>query len=330
MAVTASAPGKLVLMGDHAVIYGRPCLVTAVDLRYQVRVEQIVSAEIVIDTASLRERGETRRLSRDVLGTLDEPETTFVESAIEQVFNAYGVRSGLKISTEGPAISYGLGSSSAVTVATVAGLLSLMNIEWTAKEIFDLAYSAVLKVQQGRGSGVDVAAAVLGGTVYYVKGGATMETVAVPGPLPLVIGYSGEKVGTTGLIGQVAALRERQPALIGGVFDLMADAVNAGKAALVAGDWAAVGDLVNVHQGLLDTLNVNAPQLANLIFAARGAGALGAKFSGAGGGDCMFAVVDPENRAQVESAIRQHGTLVELETGVSGVRIEPSANPSSS
>jgi mevalonate kinase len=104
----------------------------------------------------------------------------------------------------------------------------------------------------------------------------------------------------------------------------MGDVVVAAREAMLAGDWATVGDLVNIHQGLLDSLNVNSPQLANLIFSARDAGALGAKLSGAGGGDCMFAIVDAETRSSVASAIQQEGTLVEVETGVPGVRIETS------
>ena len=322
MRVTASAPGKLVLMGDHAVVYDRPCLVTAVDIRYRVTVERIASSEIVIDTPDLRTRGELRHLALNDLGSLAERETVFVEEAIAQVCSAYDIQFGLRINTDGPAISYGLGSSSAITVATVAALLELIGVDATAQEIFDLAYGAVLAVQQGRGSGVDLAAAVVGGTVYYLKGGKTLEMVPISEPLPLVIGYSGEKVGTTGLIGQVAQLHERQPALIDGIFDLMGDAVDATRQAILAGDWATLGDLVNIHQGLLDSLNVNSTQLATLIFAARDAGALGAKFSGAGGGDCMFAVVEPGTRENVEAAIRRHGTLVEIKTGVPGVRIE--------
>jgi mevalonate kinase len=92
---------------------------------------------------------------------------------------------------------------------------------------------------------------------------------------------------------------------------------------MLQANWPAVGDLMNIHQGILDGFGVNTPQLANLIFAARSAGALGAKLSGAGGGDCMFALVESDNAVAVASGIEQAGGLpVKFAPHAVGVRIE--------
>jgi mevalonate kinase len=102
-------------------------------------------------------------------------------------------------------------------VAVIQAAATHFGIELSPSELFDLAYAAVLDVQ-GTGSGVDLAAAVCGGTAYYVKGGAIMERLPID-ELPIVIGYSGEKVSTTNLIHQVASLRAHQPDLINPILD---------------------------------------------------------------------------------------------------------------
>ncbi len=316
MTITASAPGKLVLMGDHAVVHDRPALVTAVDLRYRVQVDRIDTEEIRIDTPAFS----GRRVALAALDHLDERETAFVEAAVRRVFDHVGQQTGLHITTAGPAISYGLGSSSAVTAAAVMAVAAALGVELEQRTAFDLAYGAVLDVQ-GKGSGVDLAAAVYGGTVYYVRGGAVLEPLADV-DLPLLIGYSGSKVSTTDLIGHVAALRQRQPGYIDRVFDMMGELATDARRAVERADWTSLGDLVNIHQGLLDTLGTNTVPLARLIFAARDAGALGAKFSGAGGGDCMFAVVTDEHRAGVMDALNQYGQCVNISLGAMGIRLE--------
>jgi len=327
MRVTASAPGKLVLLGDHAVVYGYPGLVTAVDLRYQVDIAPTDRDVIAIDTPELRERGEIRRFPVAELATLAEntlphahrPETAFVEAALARVFAQYGIPTGLTIRTDGPKLSYGLGSSSAITVATVAALVEWRNGTTTPKDIFDLASAAVFDVQ-GKGSGVDVAAAVYGGTIYYIKD-QIAEPLALE-RLPLVIGYSGAKVGTVNLIDQVAQLRTRQPQAVNPIFALMGVLADDAKKTLLNGNWAALGDLVNIQQGLLDALGVNTPRLAELVFAARAAGALGAKLAGAGGGDCLFAVVDAVSQISVENALRQRGAWIDVKPHAPGLIVQ--------
>src|SRR5438105_489260 len=102
MPVTASAPGKLLLLGDHAVVHNRPCLVTAVDLRYRTTVEPQRESQIEIRTQQLRE---AQQIPLSALDGDFREETKFVQAAIAHVYRKYGVQSGLKISTEGPAIS---------------------------------------------------------------------------------------------------------------------------------------------------------------------------------------------------------------------------------
>ncbi|HSG26571.1 MAG TPA: mevalonate kinase [Anaerolineales bacterium] len=324
MPVTASAPGKLMLFGEHAVVYRYPCIVTAVDLRYSVTVEQVADPIITIDTPVMRKYDQSFSAPIEtILRQTNYPKAAaFVLAAVKQFHNRNPFDGGLSIRTDGPEVSYGLGSSSAVTVASIAALAEQFKVTAPLGEIYTMAVEAVLEVQ-GKGSGFDVASAVYGGTLYFAKGGREIEPLEVP-DLPIVIGFSGDKVSTTNLIDQVSGLMARNPETVEGIFKVMNEIVWQAQRFLDLQDWAGLGDLMNINQGLLDALGVSTSQLAKQVFAARKAGAFGAKLSGAGGGDCMFALVDPGKKQAVCEAIEESGgILVSLDTGVNGVRIEP-------
>ena len=170
------------------------------------------------------------------------------------------------------------------------------------------------------GSGFDVASAVYGGTIYYQSG--TSQPLP-PVDYPLVIGYSGEKVSTTNLVKQVAALYERYPAVVAPVFQAMGQISAQAREALLAQNWEKMGELMNLQQGLLNSLGVSTLGLEELIDAARAQGAYGAKLSGAGGGDCMYALVDTSRRKAVEDALlAAGGTVVPIQADVEGARID--------
>jgi mevalonate kinase len=321
MTITVSAPGKLMLFGEHAVVHERPCLVTAVDLRFFVTMTRLAEPQVRLHITQGAHQ-ETHTLALAELQPPFAPNTAFVLTAVQQLYTQYGFTDGLQISTQGPATSYGLGSSSAITVATVKALAALYGLALDERALFAAAYQAVLAAQGGIASGFDVAAAIYGGTLRFRAGGAELQPLALP-PLPLVIGFSGSKVSTMNYVKQVTHLHTTYPHLVNPYFDLLARMVDDAQAACLQQDWATVGNLANLAQGLLDGLGVNTLPLAKLIFAARQAGAYGAKLSGAGGGDCMFAITPPDQQNVVENAlVAAGGEIVRLPTQAAGVRIE--------
>ncbi len=318
--VVSSAPGKLMLFGEHAVIYDKPCIVTAVDIRVYVAVETNENKSIVVSLSN------TDQVYETPVGDLLEhsnsyhKDVSFVMAGVERFYKAHNIREGLRIITYGPKNSFGLGSSSAVTVATLKALGEYFKINLSQRGLFDLAYQSVIDVQ-GKGSGFDVAAAVHGGTIYFLTGGKTIEPLRVQ-HIPLIIGYSGKKVRTVNLVNEVQSSFQSYPSILGGVFDIIQLIVEDAKHKLLNEHWDGIGQLSNINQGLLDALGVNTIPLAKIIFAARQAGALGAKLSGAGGGDCMFAIAT-NKIDRVKAAMSEAGAqIVEFDINADGARIE--------
>jgi len=318
--IKVSAPGKLMLLGEHAVVWDRPCLVTAVDRRLKISLEKLKEKFLEIEAPSVGIKSYRKNLSQ--LGKNNPPKKAcFAEMAVKNFAEEYGLNFGIKIKTEdGPPLNYGLGSSAAITVAVLKGLTELSRKNLPKKKLFDLAYRTVLDVQ-GVGSGFDVAAAIYGGTIYFKTGGEKIEKI-VDFDLPLVVGWSGIKADTPTLVRKVAREREKHPRIVEKIFDEIEGLVEEGKKTILEKDWQRLGKVMNANQKLLENLEVNTPKLAKLIYASRQAGALGAKLSGAGGGDCMITLVDTRDRKDVEEAIENAGgKVIKARAGAEGVKI---------
>ena len=320
--IVVSAPGKLMLFGEHAVVYGRPCIVTAVDQRIQTSVERIADKLLQINAPDVGVVNYEVSISK--LGRGDIPkEVKFIEFAVRNFFRKYRFDSGIRVETKSDFSSkFGFGSSSAVTVSVIKALSELFNRKLSKKEIFDLSYQTTLNVQ-GIGSGFDLAAAIWGRTLYFIAGGKKIDEINIAKNLPLVIGYTGIKADTTTLVKKVANLREEHPTLVDSIFDIIGTIVEESRIALENGNFKLLGELATINYGLLVSLGVSSQELENLIIVAKKKGAYGAKLSGAGGGDCMIAFADYKRRSKIASAIRGvGGTVLTVKTGAEGVRIE--------
>lgn len=319
--ITISAPGKLMLFGEHAVIYGKPCIVIAVNQRIFTKVEKTDDDSIVIDAPELKIDNYSIEISG--LGKTEYPkEVKFVLKAVGNFFKKYEVSSGLKIVTKSEFSNlFGFGSSSAVTICVIKALSEIFDIEVDNKSLFDIAYRTVLDIQ-GLGSGFDLAAAIWGGTLYFVAGGKKVTPIKVQ-TLPLVVGYTGIKADTSNLVRQVAEMRKNKERSVDKIFNSIGQIVEKAANLLKISDFRKLGILMNENQKLLAKLGVSSKKLDTLIKAANKSGAYGAKLSGAGGGDCMIALAGPECRNEVERAIETAGGIIlNVKTGAEGVRIE--------
>lgn len=303
--IRVSAPGKLMLFGEHAVVHGRPCIVTAVDQRIEIRISFNGENELIINAPQLGIRSYQRTVSE--LGGQEMPkQVSFIEAAVKKFYQQYGLKKGLNITTHSQfSHTYGFGSSSAITIATIKALSLLYKIKLSDKKLFDLAYQAVLEIQ-GVGSGFDLAAALWGGTLLYKKGAKVAKRLKIKS-LPLIVCYSGVKADTPTLVRQVEEYKRRHPKKVKRIFDQMEKITLKAKNLFVQKKWLAVGQLMNKNQKLLEELGVSTQVLEKLIRAALEAGALGAKLSGAGGGDNIIALCLPQKKKSVEKVLKKAG-----------------------
>jgi mevalonate kinase len=319
--VEISAPGKLMLFGEHAVIYHRPCIVTAVDQRMRISAELTDPKFFKIQAPDVGVAEYTEEIG--LPATSEAPKgVRFTATAARNFYQLYRIKSGVTIRTRSDFSSeFGFGSSSAVTTAVLKALSDLFEIGISNEELFELSHKTVLDVQ-GVGSGFDLAAAIWGGTIYFRSGRSEIVPLNVNN-LPLIVGFTGVKADTPTLVRQVADLHARYGKLTDRIFDTMAGIVEEARDALEDVDVLRLGELMDINQGLLDSLGVNSLELARLLFAARRAGATGAKLSGAGGGDCMIALALDENRGRIEESIEKSGgKVLKVRVGAPGVRSE--------
>lgn len=318
--ITISAPGKLMLMGEHAVVYNRPCLVTALSQRMKVTAQKIDQSFFELEADDIGIRNYKKRISDLLTGAVSK-EIRFAEAAMANFFATYPFNGGvrLEIFSEIP-LKIGLGSSSAVVVCVIKALSELFGVNLDPTRVFNLSYKTILDVQK-RGSGFDAAAAVWGGTLYFVTGGKVIEQVS--DSLPLVVGYSGIKSDTPAMINQVAEKAKKHPEIIGEIFNQIEKIVESGKKALKNKDWKTLGELMNFNQGYLISLGVSTDRLTNMVNAAMAAGAWGAKISGAGGGDCIVALAPENKKNAIANAITNAGgKIISVNIDAPGMKVE--------
>jgi mevalonate kinase len=246
---------------------------------------------------------------------------------LKNVKEKYGLESGLKITTKaGFKATFGFGSSSAVTVCTAKAVSELFGLNLDNKSLFDICYKTVIDVQ-GKGSGFDLAAAIWGGTLLFQNKGEIVEPLNIPN-FDLAVGYTGQKYDTVKVVNEVLELQKIFPEMVGGTYDNIEYLVNKAIENIKQNPenqdlLTTLGHYMNFNQGQLEGLGVSSVELYQIIFAAKGAGAFGAKLSGAGKGDCAVALVNNSNKQTVQEAIKNAGfEVIEANVGAEGVRME--------
>ncbi|WP_456422183.1 mevalonate kinase [Thermococcus sp.] len=330
MKVLASAPAKIILFGEHSVVYGKPAIAAAINLRTYVRAEFNDKGAIRIEAKDIRVPGLTVSFSEDEIyfesdyGKAAEV-LSYVRQAIELVReeadkNGKGIT--VSITSQIP-VGAGLGSSAAVAVATIGAVSKLLGLELTNEEIGKLGHQVELLVQ-GASSGIDPTVSAIGGFIHY-EGGKFERLPFME--LPIVVGYTGSSGSTKELVAMVRKTYEEMPEIIEPVLVSMGKIVEKAREIILSEldegfRFERLGRLMNINHGLLDALGVSTKKLSELVYAARTAGALGAKITGAGGGGCMYALA-PEKQSEVATAITiAGGTPMITEISREGLRIE--------
>jgi len=307
------------LFGEHGVVHGKHCIVTAVDQRIEVKAGFNGENELIVNAPQLS-IGDYKRKVGQLCSQEMPKQVSFIEAAVKRFYQRYGLKNGLNITTKSEfSHTYGFGSSSAITIATIKSLSLLYEIAMTNKQIFDLSYQAVLDIQ-GVGSGFDLAAALWGGTLFYKKGARLVKKIKAKKP-PLVVCYSGVKADTPTLVRQVEELRRKRPIEVKRIFTRIDKIAQEAKKLILAQKWPQLGELMNENQELLEDLEVSTQALEKLIKTALNSGAWGAKLSGAGGGDNIIALVSENKRRRVvKDLIKSGGKIMKIRLNAEGVK----------
>lgn len=295
--------GKVILLGEHAVVYGVPALAAGLDRG----VESVASPSerdlLVVDQWKIATPPQGDGSGTPSLG-----------DAFAAVLADYDERLGgdrPKVRVElkvGIPAGAGLGASAALGVGVVAALDEFYDVPRTPTErgSFSLRWE---KVFHGNPSGVDNAVAAVGGVVHFKKG-APVEPVELGAPLHLVIAHSGESSSTMEIVAGVASRREADTEGYDAAFARIAEYVAEARVAVAAGDTAALGRLMNANQEELVRIGIDTEALSALCARANEVGALGAKITGAGGGGCMVALArDAASAAEVAAALTPLSSL---------------------
>ncbi len=315
MKVTVSAPGKITLLGEHAVVYGKPALVSAINRRLYVAVEGRSDSAIRVSALDLHIPGlilTFKEGSKDYLIETDYDRIVdamaYVRKAIEISSKHLASKSGVNVTirSEMP-VGAGLGTSAAIAVGTISAYTRLLGHDLDPEEIARLGHMTELSVQ-GAASPMDTAISTMGGTLFIrpTSGKPKIEKLRLGVGLPAVVGYTERESRTSDLLKRVKVLRESTPKVVDSIMGTIGYAVEEGKDALLRGDLEVLGRLMNVNHGLLEALGVSSKRLNDMVYSSRSAGALGSKMTGAGGGGCMVALC-PGREDKVEIAIRVVG-----------------------
>ncbi len=305
--VACSAPGKVILFGEHAVVFGEPALAIAINLRTTVRAEPATDWAVngrPIDS----ERHRYVRAAMDAVG-LPSPFHLTVESEIPE--------------------GSGMGSSAAISVSTLAALHSArgdVRPESIALEAFGVEHAV-----QGRASPIDTSTSTHGEAVLVLRERGTgflwrvdkddvswfLHHRDMPA-IDLVVGYTGLDAPTGPLVDKVRAFAERSEAAREAIKEIGRITLS-GVDAIKGEDWEAVGKLMNRNHELLNALGVGHHLIDRLIEAVRPL-SLGAKITGAGGGGSVIALTeDPASAARAIE--RAGGKPYKIKSGGPGLEV---------
>jgi mevalonate kinase len=300
---SVSTPGSLMLMGEHAVLVNKAALVCAVDKRLYLKLIPESSNTVTIIDSKLG------TLVQDLESIKISAPFQFVLSAILLFKNR--LRTGFRLEIHADFSSVmGLGSSAAVTAATVAVLAEWLDAKRLApEEIFKLAKQAVLQVQ-GRGSGADLAASIFGGVLGYQQ--QPQKFIPLPEIPELTAVYCGYKMPTKEVIAIVEARAKQQPKVYASIFNSMHICVQQAMLAIKDHKWPVLGQLFKQHQELQSALGTSNQDLDTLIAQLNTCPeVLGAKISGSGLGDCVIGLgklankVFPADISQEQKGVMQ-------------------------
>ncbi|MDP7282336.1 MAG: mevalonate kinase [Candidatus Undinarchaeales archaeon] len=306
--ITASAPGKVILFGEHAMVYGEMGIATAIDKRAKVTVCELDEPKIVVQSKNLPTEIELSNKEKP-----HEPITQAARLALAKCSHK-GQGLGIEINSEIPQ-SAGLGASAAIVTATAAAVMQMFKGELDLMQVAEIAYEAEKTIHTNP-TGVETAITTVGGTISFHRG--KVESLKT-NPLNLAVANTGLASNPESMISKVKHYIE-DPRMGCTLFSI-GGLVKQAKDALLHNQYSVTGNLMYKNHEFLKNLGVSSPELENLVKRAKDGGSTGAKLTGFGGGGSIIALA--HDAEELAAALGQSGAKTfATVTNEHGVRIE--------
>lgn len=275
----ARAFGKIILAGEHAVVYGYPAIASTLNLEVRVSVKQSIPPGLVFVNPKIDPEHKS---------------TALFEQILPKLAQLFGDRiSGLEFQIESDLPGgCGLGSSAALSVALIRSVLDFLKEFRSASEIAVMALE-LEKIFHGNPSGVDHTVIASEGLIWFQRGSS--EKIIPKRPLNFVVTIASPHAGTLAAVQAVRRRYEENQAQVIGLFEEISKLTISMRVAIEQGDLSEVGQLMTQNHEILKKLGVSTPELDALCELAMRQGALGAKLTGAGGGGCVIALVEDQS-----------------------------------
>ncbi|RME79559.1 MAG: mevalonate kinase [Methanobacteriota archaeon] len=265
--------GKVILFGEHFVVYGVPGIAAGIDRGVEVSVKESSEDKIV-----------------------GEWNTEGTRKAVDAIKKKMGIEGHIEIGVkEEIPTKAGLGASAAFSVGLTKAVAKLFNKKIEEEEVFSTSLEAE-KIYHGNPSGIDNAAATYGGLIKFIKGKG-IERLDIGKELNIVVSFTGKKGSTKELVEGVKKVKERNEGVFEKLLSSYVELYKEGENALKQGNIEKIGELMNINHGLLSAIGVSTKENEEVAHIAREEGALGSKITGAGGGGCNIALVRDESEA---------------------------------
>lgn len=310
-AIAASAPGKIILFGEHAVVYGRPAIAAPV---------LQASARAAVSANPAAPSGTVRIIARDL--QLDSPLAALpvnhpLAAAVRETMRRMEIDAlpacTLHVSSTIPPAA-GLGSGTAVSAAIARAVSAFAGRPLTDEGVSEVAFR-VDHLHHGTPSGVDNTVISYAQPIWFVRQ-QPFQLLRVAQPFTIVIGNTGVRSPTGAVVQDLRQRAAADPAAYENYFNIIAGITTQARACIEQGETGELGALLSQNHAVLQRLDVSLPLLDALVEAALRAGALGAKMSGGGRGGNMLALCAPQQAEAVTSALTAAGAVKTLTTTI--------------
>ena len=316
-AILASAPGKAILFGEHAVVYGRPAVAVPVT---QVQAKASVMADPLGPPGRVHIQAEDIQLESDLADLpVDDPIALVIHGILQALQIDHLPALHLRISSTIP-VAAGLGSGAAVSVAILRALATFLGHPLPDETISALAFE-VEKKHHGTPSGIDNTVVTYARPIFFTRG-QPFEFLQPVEAITLIIADSGVKSLTRSAVTGVREAWQADPYRYEALFDAIGQVSRQARQIITAGSALALGPLMTENHHLLQQLGVSSAELDFLVETALQAGAAGAKLSGGGRGGNMIALAAAEKADTISAALANAGAKRVIISRVNPVPVE--------